>query len=76
MLRNMKKAMFLSDGTAVYAISEFKKQFFISIWQYTFTINIFCYIVAMNFCGTPLLSKLKLLYFFSKILYELFRTVV
>lgn len=28
----------------------------------------FSYIIAVNFCGTPLISKLKMLYFFSKIM--------
>lgn len=36
--------------------------------MYISDIKSFSYIIAVNFCGTPLISKLKFLYFFSKIL--------
>lgn len=62
--------MFLFDRTAVYTLSKFKKKnvFHINITLYISDIKSFCYIIAVNFCGTPLISKLKMLYFFSKIM--------
>lgn len=64
------QTMFLSDSTAVYTLSKFKKKnvFHINITLYISDIKSFSYIIAVNFCGTPLISKLKMLYFFSKIM--------